>query len=69
MGKITILIKHRGQNKKAQKGTLSFNICKLKVFQKEGIILSYKPAPLKNGSYVANVDLYIYDYPQTCDLT
>lgn len=55
MGKITILIKHGAHNKKVQKGTLSFNICKLKVFLKEGIILSYKHAPLKNGSYLANV--------------
>lgn len=63
MDKITFLKKHGSHTKKVQNETLSFKICELKVFQKEEIITSYQHAPMKNGSYWANVLIYgVYIY-------
>lgn len=72
MGKITFLKKHGSHTKKVQNRTLSFKICKLKVFQKEEIIPSYQHAPMENGSYWADVliyGVYIYAYLQIYNLT
>lgn len=63
MGKITFLKSMEVTQKKFRMKLLSFKICELKVFQKEEIITSYQHAPMKNGSYWANVLIYgVYIY-------